>query len=219
MKERYFTPENIAEVSAGMITGLKQVKGGRDTVFSPGCSALLILDMQRYFLDENSHASIPSMKAIIPGIVRLAGAFSAAGRPVIMTRHLNTENNAGMMGRWWKDLIRKEDEMSRIVDSILSPGADVIEKTQYDAFYSTRLEEILCEQEVSQLVVTGVMAHLCVESTVRSAFVRGFEVFVPVDSIATYNMELHAGSLRGLSHGFAVPVTADMITGAFKDDR
>ena len=109
--------------------------------------------------------------------------------------------------------------MSRIVDSISFPGADVIEKTQYDAFYSTKLEEVLCEQGVSQLVVTGVMAHLCVESTVRSAFVRGFEVFVPVDSIATYNMELHTGSLRGLSHGFAVPVTADRITGAFKDDR
>ena len=202
-----------------MISGLKQMKGGRDTIFSPGCSALLILDMQRYFLDEDSHASIPSMEAIIPGIVRLAGAFSAAGRPVIMTRHLNTENNAGMMGRWWKDLIKKEDEMSRIIDSLSFPDADVIEKTQYDAFYSTKLEEILCDKEVSQVVVTGVMAHLCVESTVRSAFVRGFEVFVPVDSIATYNMELHTGSLRGLSHGFAVPVTADRITGAFKDDR
>lgn len=219
MKERYFTPDNIAEVSAGMIGGLMRSKGGKDTVFSPACSALLILDMQRYFLDENSHAYIPSMEAIIPGIARLAAAFSAAGRPLIMTRHLNTEENAGMMGRWWKDLIRKEDEMSGIVDSLSFAGATGMEKTQYDAFYSTDLEEMLCDEGVSQLVVTGVMAHLCVESTARSAFVRGFEVFLPADSIATYNIQLHMGSLRGLSHGFAVPVTSDMITGAFEDGR
>ncbi|MBN2184827.1 MAG: cysteine hydrolase [Candidatus Krumholzibacteriota bacterium] len=219
MKERYFTTDNIAEVSAGMLSGLPQPRGGNDRIFSPGCSALLILDMQKYFLDESSHAHIPSMEAIIPGIAALAKAFSAAGRPVILTRHLNTDNNAGMMGVWWQDIIREEDQMSLFVEGISVPGSPVIVKTQYDAFYSTKLEEILSWEGVSQLVVTGVMAHLCVESTVRSAFVRGFEVFVPVDSIATYTIELHTGSLRGLSHGFAVPVTSAMITEAFKDAR
>ena len=217
MKERYFTEKNIAEVSAGMVGEMPRPRGGKDRVFSPDCSALLILDMQKYFLDENSHAHIPSMKAIIPGISRLAEVFSSAGRPVILTRHLNTDKDAGMMGVWWKDIIREEDQMSRFVDGISVPGAPVIVKAQYDAFYSTKLEEILSWEGVSQLVVTGVMAHLCVESTVRSAFVRGFEVFVPVDSVATYTMELHKGSLRGLSHGFAVPVTSAIIYEAFKD--
>ena len=58
-------------------------------------------------------------------------------------------------------------------------------------------------------VISGVMTHLCCETTARAAFMRGFEVFFTVDGTATYNEALHRSSLLTLSHGFAIPVLID----------
>jgi isochorismate hydrolase len=56
---------------------------------------------------------------------------------------------------------------------------------------------------VTQVVICGVMTHLCCESTARSAFMHGYEVFFPVDGTATYNLTYHRASLVNLAHGFA----------------
>ena len=78
----------------------------------------------------------------------------------------------------------------------------VLQKKQYDAFHQTDLESILRGRGVEQVVVTGVMTHLCCETTARAAFVRGFEVFFCVDGTATYTEELHHAALLTLTHGF-----------------
>ena len=82
----------------------------------------------------------------------------------------------------------------------------VIKKTQYDGFYQTPLEDILREKGISQLVITGVMSHLCCETTARTAFVRGFTVFFPIDGTATYNEDFHWATFLNLSHGFVIPL-------------
>ncbi|MCK4594746.1 isochorismatase family protein, partial [bacterium] len=74
------------------------------------------------------------------------------------------------------------------------------------AFFETPLEALLNEKQVTQLVICGVMTHLCCETTARSAFVRGFQVILPVDATATYTKELHRATLLTLSHGFAIPL-------------
>ena len=84
-----------------------------------------------------------------------------------------------------------------------------MEKSQYDAFYKTSLEERLKDFGANQLVVTGVLTHLCCESTARSAFIRGFEIFFVVDATASYNKQYHLSSLRNLSHGFVTPVLSE----------
>ncbi|MES0360330.1 MAG: isochorismatase family protein, partial [Anaerolineales bacterium] len=53
---------------------------------------------------------------------------------------------------------------------------------------------------------SGVMTHLCCETTARSAFVRGFEVFFVIDGTATYNEDYHMATLLNLAHGFTTPV-------------
>jgi len=206
MKEKYFTLENIKNESEILLSQLKNYKGRNKFSFCPQRSALLILDMQNFFLDNTSHAYIPSSEAIIPNIKLLANLYTNAGLPVIFTRHINTNDDAGLMKSWWRDIIQKDNTMSKISSELLSPDAYIINKTQYDAFYKTSLEKYLTENKITQLVVTGVMAHLCCETTVRSAFVRGFEIFFPVDATATYNLEFHRSTFTNLSHGFIVPV-------------
>ena len=57
-------------------------------------------------------------------------------------------------------------------------GEVVIEKSTYDAFHGTDAEGILNEMGVKEVVIAGVMTHLCVETTARSSFVRDFDVTV-----------------------------------------
>lgn len=181
----------------------------------PGRAALLVLDMQDTFLDEGSHAFVPSAPAIITRVRSLVDAFLAKKLTVIYTRHLNTEDDAGMMSRWWSGLITADDPMSEISGELHAEGVGIVTKTQYDAFHGTDLEKMLSAggRKVERLVLSGVMTHLCVETTARSAFMRGFEAFVPVDGTATYNRELHMGSLRNMAHGFAVPLLVSEILG------
>ena len=217
MKSSYFTHKNIDDVSAGMLKGLEKTSKRHRFPFSPERSALLVLDMQRYFLEGDSHAFIPSAPAIVPKIKRLADAFSKSNLPIISTRHINSEDDAKMMSRWWKEVITEDNPKSEIVSELVIPNAQVIKKTQYDAFYQTKLEDTLRGMGIEKIVVTGVMTHLCCETTARSAFIRGFGVFIPVDGTATYNEEFHFSSYLNLSHGFAVPVLTDEILERMED--
>ena len=170
-------------------------------------SALLVLDAQRYFLDEESHAFIPSAAGVLPGLRLLISKFIEMKQPVIFTRHINTDEDAGQMRIWWKDLIREENPISEISKDIFMDGSPVIRKNQYDAFYKTGLDAILREKKIKQVIITGFMTHLCCETTARSAFVHGYKVIFPVDGTATYNREFHLATLRNLAHGFAVITT------------
>jgi isochorismate hydrolase len=167
--------------------------------------------MQRYFLEDSFHAFIPAATAIVPRITKLIQAYSQHSLAIVFTRHLNTDANAGMMFKWWQDLISADDPASEIIPEFdLSQGM-VIVKSQYDAFYETPLEELLKQKGVSQVVICGVMTHLCCETTARSAFVRGFEVFFTVNGTATYTEAFHRATLLNLAHGFAIPVLVEEV--------
>ncbi len=210
MKQRYFTPENIQSTSEKLLDEFETVKSQPIKIKE---AALLVLDMQAYFLEPDSHAFVPSAPAILPQIQKLISTFARIRQPVIFTRHINTPEDAGAMSRWWRDLITAENPLSVIAADLATDGYPVLQKTQYDAFHSTDLEEMLRHQNISQVMITGVMTHLCCETTARSAFVRGFDVFFAVAGTATYNQKFHAASLRNLAHGFAAPVlTVEILT-------
>ncbi len=211
-KELYFTPGSLRSKSQALLADVERLRRRHDTIrFRPGNAALLVLDMQEYFLQPDSHAFVPAALAIVEGIAQLRDAFLAAGRPVVFTRHVNTPADAGVMSIWWRDLISSQDACSHIIETLETSNCILIEKNQYDAFWDTSLDSILRGLGVEQVVITGVMTHLCCETTARSAFMRGFEVFFAVDGTATYTEALHRASLLTLAHGFAVPVLMDEI--------
>jgi len=211
MKTNYFPLEVINDRARGFADKLPDSSKVQKTNFKPQESALLILDMQSYFLDSASHAFIPSAGAIVPGLKKLARKYYANNLPVIFTQHINSPEDAGVMSHWWRDLITIENPLSAIITDFDFTNRYVIRKSQYDAFYQTNLENILKNKGVSQIVVSGVMTHLCCETTARAAFVRGFDVFFLIDGTATYNEDHHLATLLNLSHGFASPVLTDKI--------
>ena len=113
-KESYFSTENIDLQAAKISQSLPISRQKPSIYFSIQNSALLVLDMQEYFLEPASHAYIPSAHAIIPGIQALIQAYTDHGLPIIFTRHINTPQDSGMMGRWWQDLITANNPLSEI---------------------------------------------------------------------------------------------------------
>jgi isochorismate hydrolase len=186
--------------------------------FRPDSAALLVIDMQRYFTAPSSHAYVPSSGKIIPNIIKLAAAFEKMGRPVIFTRHVDADTE-GMMYRWWRDRIREDSEESAIDRRLKTGAGRVLVKHQYDAFFGTGLEKMLRRSGAAQVAVTGVVTHLCCETTARSAFMRGFEVFFVTDATADYGRAYHNASVQNLAHGFAVTVTADALLRAWTSRR
>ena len=209
-KEKYFTGRNIAATAASMAGELPRNR--RAAAFLPAAAALLVIDMQDYFLCPASHAFLPAAPAIVPGIRALIAAFRRSSRPVYFTRHGSGAGDAGQMAVWWRELLTRNHPLGAIAAGLPAAGDAVIEKSQYDAFFHTDLEARLRRDGVRQLVLTGVTTHLCCECTARSAFVRGFAVFMVIDGTATLNRELHVSSLRGLALGCALPVLgADLL--------
>ncbi len=190
----------------------RYVRGGHglsERRFSAKRTVLLVIDMQRFFIDPRSHASFPAAEEIIKSIQQLLRGFRSLNLPVIFTRHaLLNDEPTGMMGSWWGDVLREGDPFSAIDDRLESwPGERIIRKTRYSAFVGTNLDELLKELDVNRLIITGVMTHLCCESTARDAFMRNHEVIFVIDATATDDEDLHIGSLRAMADGFAILAT------------
>ena len=181
-------------------------------------SALLVIDMQNFFIDEDSHASFPSAREIIPNIKKLVAVFFELDKPVIFTRHaLADGEEPGVMAQWWKDTVSDNTPEAEIYPGLELPaGSTVLRKTTYDAFHNTELGSILMNNGVSSVVITGVMTHLCCETTARTAFVNDLHVYFVIDATGTINEELHLSTLKTLSDGFAVPVTTDALINELK---
>jgi len=201
-KEKYFTKSKINVQANILLKEIGRAFKGRKISFDFKSSALLVLDMQKFFLAETSHAFIPSADAIIPNLKKLIGIYKKHNRPIIFTQHENTSSNSVLMYKLWKSILKKGTN-SQITNELDTGNAIVIKKTQYDAFYKTQLEQILLKHSIKHILVSGVMTHLCCETIGRSAFIKGFMPFVPIDTTATYNKAFHKASLLNLSHGFA----------------
>ena len=174
-------------------------------------AALLVVDMQNYFLHPYGHAYMPQGAAIIPNVARLVAAFRAARRPVIFTRHgHDRERPLGLMGEWWDGALYAGTRDAEIVKELApAPAELVVYKDRYSAFAGTDLHPRLRALRLRDLVIAGVMTNLCCETTARDAFMRDFRVFVAADGTAAASLDLHRAALLNLAYGFAVVGTCD----------
>lgn len=203
IKTAYFQSHQIQQTAQAMLSRVECIQRLHFNNFLWRQAALLILDMQAYFLEPASHAFLPSAPAIVEPLFCLAGTFARHDRPVILTQHVNTIDDAAQMSTWWHDLLTLDHPYVQLIDPFPSIAHQLVRKTQYDAFYRTQLEALLRDCGVRQVVIGGVFTNLCCETTARSAFVRGFDTFFLVDGTATYNVFFHQATLLNLNHGFA----------------
>jgi nicotinamidase-related amidase len=185
--------------------------------FTPATCALLIIDMQRDFLEPGGFGEMLGndisqlRRTIEPNRVLLA-RWRARGLQVLHTREGHRPDLAclppakkirgrsptsiGDSGPMGRILIRGEAGHDIIPE--LYPRADeaVIDKPGKGAFYATDLHAILRNRGVRQLIVTGVTTEVCVNTTVREANDRGYDCLVPEDCVGSYFPEFHDAGLK-----------------------
>src|SRR4030066_2501906 len=101
----YVTPETITSKGGQWLDRISPFNT-HEMQLNPSKSALLVIDMQRFFLDPASPTFTCGGLAILPGLRQLVTAFREAGRPVIYTRHVHHPGliDAGIMKWWWEGM-------------------------------------------------------------------------------------------------------------------
>ncbi len=185
--------------------------------FDPRTTALVVIDMQRDFVDPGGFGEalgndVSLLGRAVEPTRRVLQACRAADVLVIHTReghrpdlsdcppaklargHLT--NGIGDPGPMGRILVRGEYGHD-IVDALRPVlGEPVVDKPGKGAFYATDLESMLRNRGIRSLVVTGVTAVVCVQTTVREANDRGFECLVLSDCIASYFPEFYEMTLK-----------------------
>jgi nicotinamidase-related amidase len=183
----------------------------------PARCALLIIDMQRDFLEPGGFGEmlgndVSQLRRTIDPNRSLLAAWRTMKLPVLHTREghrpdlsdlppakkvrgrgKTTIGDAGPMGRI---LVRGEAGHDIIPELYPQPGEPVIDKPGKGAFFATDLHAILQNRGVTQLVVTGVTTEVCVNTTVREANDRGYECLVPEDCVGSYFPEFQLMGLK-----------------------
>jgi len=211
--ERYVTPDSLEEKAQYWLRKVEPFNQHRMQL-NKEKSALLVVDMQKFFLDPASPTFTSGGLVILPPLKQLIQAFRDANRPVIYTCHVHHPDriDAGIMGWWWKGMCVEGSVESKVHDDVAPlPNEKVIFKHRYSAFYNTDLETVLRCLEVEDIVISGIMTNLCCESTARDAYYRDYRVFFLADVTGSVSEEMHLASLLNLAFGFAFVTTAKEI--------
>lgn len=187
-------------------------------------AALLIVDVQRYYLEKASSFCAYSEqrwpgsteyigdrieKVVLPSILKLRKAFDTEGWPVIYLRLCGTREDRTDLHRFfmkfWADAEKAgfkdcyplaSDPWASVVDMIKPrPGDLVIEKTGFSGFNGTRLEGQLRDSGIDLLVMTGLATSQCVDTTARDGSDRGFTIVQVHDAQADYSEDVHQAAL------------------------
>ena len=183
-----------------------------DLPFDPQHTALLIIDMQRDFLEPGGFGAmlgndVSLLRSAIQPCKAVLDAARAQGLLVIHTREGHAPDlsdcpptklargklktgigDAGPMGRI---LVRGEAGHDIIPELYSIAGEPLIDKPGKGAFFSTDLELKLRNRAITTLIVCGVTTEVCVHTTVREANDRGFECLVVSDATGSYFPEFH----------------------------
>jgi len=202
----------------------------------PGRTALLVIDMQRGFLEPGAALEVPSGRAIIPNLRRLVETCRLQLVPVIFTEfayatvvpclrgdpfgpeHLPARSgDSGGYGRPSGNCLvapyiqQGPDSVEIVPELAPRPEELVVRGHTYDKFYGTPLDLALRSRDIRYLVITGVVTDVCVNCTLLSAATRDYRVTAVTDGVATLWPELQEACFAIWRRKFARLRTADEV--------
>jgi nicotinamidase-related amidase len=155
----------------------------------PHRTALVVIDMVPFFVDESAYC-----RGIVPNINALADGLRGAGGVVawVVPGHREpTAKDRALLGREVARTYARSGGDGEPIDQLwsgLAVGQEdiVVEKTAYSAFFPgrSRLPDLLAERDIDTLVVTGTVANVCVEASVRDASTLDYRVILVADGCA-----------------------------------
>jgi len=188
-------------------------------------TALVVVDMQNYFMTEPYQAACPMAQEVAPNVNRLASAVRDAGGLVVwiqtlasaeseaswsVARERYTEDKAR---RRWADLQRGADGFELWSDLDVQPQDKRVIKRRYSAFIqgSSDIELVLKDSEIATIIVTGVATNVCCESTARDAMMLNYRTLMVSDGCAASTGAEHAAALGNFYLLFGDVQTTDEV--------
>lgn len=164
-------------------------------------AALLVIDMQNAFCHEKGTLGLSGLdtqrlSAPVKPLDSLIRRCQEVGMPVLWTmqEHFEIDHSrarkqllghtskrkqiSALAGSWDEEIIEELKPLAAVNPSF------VIRKHRFGAFYETRLEMLLKMLGTQTLFVTGTTTNACVETTIREAYLRDFDVVAIRDCIA-----------------------------------
>ena len=178
-------------------------------------AALLIHDMQNYFLGKYDVARAP-IPALVAAIGRLRDCCDAQGVPVFYTAQPPVQPDAdrALLNDFWGPGLTAPDQQAGagIVAALAPRAGDVVlSKWRYSAFQRSDLRERLRAQGRDQLIITGVYAHIGCLSTALEAFMQDVQPFLVIDACADFSLADHHMAVTHVARCCGMSLTTDDI--------
>ena len=172
--------------------------------------ALVLIDIQNDYFPGGSMA-LEGPDAAAANAARALAQFRSRGEPVLHVRHLSVRPGAtffipGTEGAEIHGSVRPRE------------GETVVQKNFPNSFRGTELDTLLKGARVGELVLAGMMTHMCVDASVRQAADLGYKVTLLGDACATRAQsyagetvparQVHAAFLAALNGFYAKVITA-----------
>lgn len=158
-------------------------------------SGIVVVDMQNDFVKPGGKLVVPTALETVPRIRRLLERARREGVRVFYTKDTHYPGDPEF--NIWGEHVVKGTWGWEIVDELKPSENDiVVEKTRYDGFYGTPLDDLLRVYGIRYLVVVGTVANICVLHTAGSAALRWYKVVVPIDAISALNEFDYYATLR-----------------------
>lgn len=176
---------------------------------NPDRAALLIHDMQRYFVDFFT-ADRPPLSDLIKNAALARAAAARHRMPVIYTAQPGgmTRHQRGLLADFWGPGMSTAPDATAIVSELTPAEPDVIlPKWRYSAFHRSGLEDVLRTYRRDQLIICGVYAHIGCLMTACDSFALDIEPFLVADALADFSPEEHFWCLRYAARRCASVIT------------
>ncbi len=169
-------------------------------------TALLVVDVQNDFANPSGKLYAKGAEKIIKPIRKLASSAREHGATVIYTQDWHLKDDPEF--KIWGEHTLVGTWGAEVVDELRPGESDVVvRKPSYDAFYSTPLDHVLRSRKINTLILTGLLANICILCTAMGAAVRGYRLIIPVDAIFAIQEFDYVASLRLMSTVFKAELT------------
>ncbi|WP_332768895.1 isochorismatase family cysteine hydrolase [Pseudomonas koreensis] len=202
----------------------------RDLPFASNHTALLLVDMQRAWLEPQFDVHLTGPDAeyflsrariqVVPNQQRLLAAFREARQNVLHTiiESLTADGRDRSLDHKLSDMHLPKGSMQAQIIAELTPAENeiVLPKTSSGVFNSTNIDYVLRNLETRHLIIAGIVTDQCVDMAVRDAADRGYLVTLVEDACATYSAERHHACLNAIK-GYCWITDTDTVLGRLQE--